>query len=213
MLPHNLSKKPETPPEPPKKIFLVLAIFLIVVGLAGVIATVALSTHVRNQPAQELAELQKDKADTTGLYAKVTAVHYYQFLSAYGNSTENYFFITDPSDRAYIVRISTDDAQAFADTIADGYAAEMYGILHELSDGLKEEAVNAAQVVFENPDITLDNCSDYFGSTYLGFAEIPTHPLGSVFGSAGTFLTIIGMMVLIFYMNRKLRAGKALAKK
>ncbi|MBO6158199.1 MAG: hypothetical protein J6P72_02915 [Firmicutes bacterium] len=207
MLPRNFNQKPELPATPPKKSLFVISLLLIVVGLAGVIATVVLSTSVRNQPAQELSQLQKDHQDQTGQYAKVTAVKYYQFLAAIQNSTENYFFVTDPSGRAYIVRISTEDAQSMIDAIADGYAAEMYGILHETGDDLKKEAINGAKALFDEMDeLSEDNFTDYFGSTYLGFNEIPTHPLGSVFGTLGTFMTVVGMMFLIFYMNRKLRS-------
>ena len=205
MLPRHLSRRPETPPEPPKKSLLILSILLIVVGLGSVITSLVLTRTVRSVEAVELSQLQKDHTEKPYTYAKVTAVKYYQFLAAIQNETENYFFVTDPSDRAYIVRISTPDAQQVIDTIANGYAAEMYGIIHEISDELKAEAINGAHALFDNEEISEENFSEYFGTTYLGFGEIPSHPLSSTLASVGTFMTIVGMMFLVFYMNRKLR--------
>ena len=194
------------PLPPPKKTMLRLAIGLIVFGLVLFFGSGAITLKKRNAPVPELSDLQNQKLDEAGTYVQVTAVRYIPFLYSVENDIDNYFFFFDENSQAYIVRASITDEEKVAQAIDEGYAVELYGTLYEISNELKQEALDAAEVIFTGAAIDEQSFSDYFGSTFLNLGEHADSQLSVFASSLAGFSFVTGVVVLVIYFILKKRS-------
>ena len=196
----------DRPVPPPRKTMLHLAIGLIIFGLLLFFGAGAITLKRRNAPVPELSDLQNQKMDESGTYVQVTAVRYIPFLYSVENDNDNYFFFFDENSQAYIVRVSITDEEKVAQAIDEGYAVVLYGTLYDISDDLKQEAIDAAEVIFTDAAIDEQSFQDYFGSTFLNLGEHADSPF-SVFASGfAGFSVMTGVVLLVIYFILKKRS-------
>ena len=194
----------DRPLPPPQKSLLYLAIGLIVFGLLLFFVGGSITLKKRGGPVPELSDLQNQQTDEAGAYVKITAVRYIPFLYSVENDSDNYYFFFDENSQAYIVRASIAHEEAVAQAIEDGYAVELYGTLYEISDGLRQEAISAAEAIFTDHAIDESTFKDYFGSTYLNFGEHTDSTLSVFASTLAGFSFISGVVLLaIYFVLRK----------
>lgn len=196
----------DRPVPPPRKTMLHLAIGLIIFGLLLFFGAGAITLKKRNAPVPDLSDLQNQKIDEAGTYVQITAVRYIPFLYSVENDNDNYFFFFDENSQAYIVRVSITDEEKVAQAIDEGYAVVLYGTLYDISDDLKQEAIDAAEVIFTDAAIDEQSFQDYFGSTFLNLGEHADSPF-SVFASGfAGFSAMTGVVLLVIYFILKKRS-------
>ena len=194
------------PIPPPRKSILHLGIGLIVFGLLLFFGSGAITLKRRNAPVPNLADLQNQQTDKAGTYVTLTVTRYIPFLYSVENDKDNYFFVFDDNSQAYILRASTAQEETLSQAINDGYAAELYGTLYDISAELKQEAIEAAEVIFTDADINDQNFTDYFGSTFMNLGEHADSPLSQFAAALAGFSFISGIAVCVIYFVLKKRS-------
>lgn len=162
-------------------------------------------------------------ANETGLYSKLRVKYLLDYFAVpEDNSDEKAFIAYDENNVMYIVLLKEDDITKLQEIWDYTYADEepekvpspvtIYGKTEEISGDLKKLAISYYNEVFGEEFLTNSNFKNYFGNYYLDTnMEFTESNLFYGIISGGVF-GLIGLILLLVYVFRKIKTKKVLEK-
>lgn len=202
----------------PSKKTLIVLIILVVLSIAGFVASEVMMKPSKNEKCTSYDTLISLNQDEENKYAKVTMVDLpYEFATKKENgSTERYYFIVDENSYLYIVRLSPKTYQEIEKKYnedKENFKYELKGYLFNTPSQLKKLAISGYnEGRTADQKISSSDFENYFGKTYMDDKITPNSDMATVFMMIGFFTSIFSTVTLVIYINSIIRSKLAIKK-
>lgn len=199
----------------PKRFLLILGSIIIVVGLFG---GGILSYLISREEAINLRKVNKENTFTQIDVELVTS--YFATLTT-DTSLEKYYFITDSEGYTYIAKIDDQTFKSLKANYDYNYSTDInlatpklvtiYGNAEKIPESIKNFAIEYLQEDLGLTEVNADNFNSviypYLINTYVSKTDTIID-IAIIFG----LITIVGLLILMFYINRQAKNKKILNK-
>ena len=199
----------------PKRFLLILGSIIIVVGLFG---GGILSYLISREEAINLRKVNKENTFTQIDVELVTS--YFATLTT-DTSLEKYYFITDSEGYTYIAKIDDQTFKSLKANYDYNYSTDInlatpelvtiYGNAEKIPKSIKNFAIEYLQEDLGLTEVNADNFNSviypYLINTYVSKTDTIID-IAIIFG----LITIVGLLILMFYINRQAKNKKILNK-